>query len=140
MKLSLFTDIGLRTLMRLAANSERPFSTGELADELDLSRNHLTKVVARLSKAGFIRSRRGNQGGISLARPAEQIRIGDVVAELEAETSLVECFRPDGGNCILARDCGLAICLANARKHFIEELNRTALSDISHGAVSSAAE
>lgn len=132
MKLSMFTDIGLRTLMRLAGNPEHAFSTGDLATELRLSRNHLTKVVAQLAKAGYVTSRRGKQGGISLAREASSIRIGDVVAELEKGTSLVECFRADGGACTLSPACKLASLFAQARNDFVTTLNNTTLDDIAY--------
>ena len=132
MKLSSFTDFGLRTLMRLAGNPERAFSTRELADELSVSLHHLTKVVARLSSAGYVNSRRGNQGGIWLARDPAQIGLGDVVTELEGETAIVECFREDGGNCSLAAACRLPRRLAKARHQFIEELNRSTLADIAY--------
>lgn len=132
MKLSMFTDIGLRTMMRLAGNPEHAFTTRELADELRISRHHLTKIVARLARAGYVTSRRGNQGGIRLARAAGAIRIGDVIAELENETSLVECFRADGGNCTLTPRCRLSGRLAQARQHFVEDMNRTSLAEIAY--------
>lgn len=132
MKLNLFTDLGLRTLMRLAGNPEHSFSTQDLASELRVSRNHLVKVVGRMSKAGFVTSKRGKQGGVSLARPAEEIRVGDVVAELEKDTRLVECFRPDGGKCTLSPACRLRVRLRNAEGRFIEELNQSSLEDIAY--------
>lgn len=130
MKLSLFTDIGLQTLMWLACHPGRLLSTRELAEELAMSHNHLTKVVSRLAKAGFVAAKRGNRGGILLARPAEEIRIGDVVAVLEAETRLVECFKTVGTNCVFIPGCKLAPQLAKANRIFIESLNQTTLSDV----------
>ena len=68
------------------------------------------------------------------SRPGEdaEIKIGDVVAELESETSLVECLRADGGTCTLLPDCRLTGRLIGARQRFLEELNRSVLSDIAH--------
>ena len=45
MRLTSFTDYGLRMLMRMASAPERAFSTAELADEFGLSRNHLAKIM-----------------------------------------------------------------------------------------------
>ena len=45
MRLTAFTDYGLRALMRLAGEPERLFTTEEIAREFDISRHHLTKVV-----------------------------------------------------------------------------------------------
>ena len=48
MRLTAFTDYGLRTLMRLSGSQDRLFTTDALAAELQNSRNHLTKVVREL--------------------------------------------------------------------------------------------
>ncbi len=58
MHLTTFTDFGLRMLMRMASAPERAFSTAELANEFDLSRHHLSKIMQRLSQGGLILTRR----------------------------------------------------------------------------------
>lgn len=129
MRLTAFTDFGLRALMRLAGTPGRSFTTDEIAREFDISRHHLTKVVRDLAAAGFIESRRGAGGGIVLARPAERITIGAVVRELEGRHAMVECFRVDGGACRLRPGCRLRGHLAAAREAFLAELDRTTLAD-----------
>lgn len=49
MQLTTFTDYGLRTLMYLAAEPDRLCSVRELAEYYDIARNHLVKVVHKLS-------------------------------------------------------------------------------------------
>jgi len=115
--------------MRMAAEPDRAFSTAELAEEFDISRNHLTKVVAALSAAGVVATRRGTGGGAMLARPAEQIRIGQLVATLEQGAALVECFQADGGACSLMPRCRLKAMLGRAERRFIEDLDRNTLAD-----------
>jgi Rrf2 family nitric oxide-sensitive transcriptional repressor len=129
MRLTIFTDFGLRALMRMAAEPERPLSTAAIAAEFGISRNHLTKAVSALAAAGFVETRRGGGGGAVLARPASKIRIGDVVAVLEEGSAIVECFRPDGGGCVVTPTCRLKGILASGRVRFIEELNRHTLAD-----------
>ena len=73
MRLTSFTDYGLRMLMRMAGAPERGFSTAELAAEFGLSRHHLTKIMQRLAGAGIVATRRGGGGGAVLA----QARGGD---------------------------------------------------------------
>jgi hypothetical protein len=63
MRLTSFTDFGLRMLMRMAGEPARAFSTGELAQELNLSRHHLAKIMQRLAGAGLIATRRGAVAG-----------------------------------------------------------------------------
>src|ERR1700759_1697339 len=103
MRLTMFTDFALRALMRLAGEPDRSFSTGEIAEEFGISRNHLAKVVRDLADGGFITTQRGVGGGFSLARPAQAITLGEVVRALEGTSALVECFRQDGGDCVLLR-------------------------------------
>ncbi|TCM83543.1 Rrf2 family transcriptional regulator [Rhodovulum steppense] len=129
MRLTQFTDFGLRALMRLAGRPERGFATAELAEEFGVSRHHLAKVVARLAAAGLVETRRGGGGGLRLARPAAEIRLGEVVRLLEADQALVECFAADGGACTLTPDCRLKGRLARAEAAFLAELDRATLAD-----------
>ncbi|MCV2865116.1 RrF2 family transcriptional regulator [Albidovulum sediminicola] len=129
MRLTTFTDFGLRVLMRLAGDPARPFTTAELADEFRVSRNHLAKVISALAAAGYLETRRGGGGGAVLARPPEDIRLGDVVARLEADQALVECFLPGGAACTLTPRCRLKVRLAEAEAAFIADLNRSSLAD-----------
>ena len=132
MRLTAFTDYGLRALMRLASEPDRVFTTDAIALEFKISRNHLLKVVRELSQAGFVTTHRGTGGGLQLARSAESISIGAVVRSLEARQALVECFREDGGNCILTPQCRLKLRLSTARKAFLAELDKTSLADCAY--------
>jgi len=129
LRLTAFTDYGLRVLMRMAGAPHRPFTTAELADEFRVSRNHLAKVISALAGAGYLATRRGGGGGASLARPASDIRLGDVVARLEADQALVECFAASGNACTLTPQCRLKARLAHADSAFIADLNRSTLAD-----------
>ncbi|WP_422368574.1 Rrf2 family transcriptional regulator [Pelagibius sp.] len=129
MRLTSFTDFGLRALMRMAGEPDRTHSTAEIAAEFGISRNHLTKVMAALAAAGFVETRRGTGGGAVLGRPAERLRLGDIVAVLERGAVLVECFAEDGGACIITPTCRLKGILAGAEARFIADLNRYSLAD-----------
>ena len=130
MRLTSFTDYGLRMLMRMASAPERAFSTAEMAQEFGLSRNHLAKIMQQLGRGGLIVTRRGGGGGAMLARPAEEIRLGAVISLLEEGQSLVECFSADGGNCSILGRCGLRARLHSAEAAFLADLDRSTLADI----------
>jgi Rrf2 family nitric oxide-sensitive transcriptional repressor len=132
MRLTSFTDYGLRTLMRLANEPDFLFTTDQIAQEFAISRNHLTKVVGELASAGFIVTQRGIKGGFRLACAPEDIRIGEVVRRLEARHALVECFRTDGGLCVLTPKCRLKSKLAAAAEKFLAELDRTTLAECAY--------
>lgn len=129
MRLTSFTDYGLRVLMRLAGAPDRAFTTAALAAEFRVSRNHLAKVVSALAAAGLLDTRRGGGGGAMLAVRPEDIRLGDVVAMLEADQALVECFASGGTACTLMPQCRLKTRLAQAEAAFIRDLNRSTLAD-----------
>ena len=130
MRLTTFTDYGLRALMRMASAPERPFSTAELAQEFGLSRNHLTKIMQRLARGGIVETRRGAGGGAVLARAPETIRLGDIVRLLEQGHALVECFAPGGGDCTVNGCCRLKARLRRAEAAFLADLDRSTLADI----------
>lgn len=128
MQITRFTDLGLRVLMYLSMG-ERDTARAtitELAERLAVSRNHLVKVVHRLAQLGLVATTRGKGGGMALARPADQYRLGDVVRALEDNPSLIDCGAPP---CVLARNCQLKSALDDALQAFFERLNQYTLAD-----------
>ncbi len=135
MRLTSFTDYGLRMLMRMASVPDRAFSTAELAEEFGLSRNHLSKIMQRLARVGIVATRRGSGGGAILARPASDIRLGEVVRLLEEGQPLVGCFA-DGGVCSLDGCCRLKGRMRSAEAAFLADLDRSTLDDVALPALS----
>lgn len=129
MRLTSFADIGLRALLVMAAGDDHTWSSTELAQRLEVSRDHLVKVLQRLVAGGYARSVRGPAGGVRLARPAQDIRLGQVLAWLEHDAALVECFRADGGACVLTGFCALRPKLERARRAFYAALDESTLAD-----------
>lgn len=129
MRLAAYTDYGLRVLMRLAGAPDEAISTGRIAEEFGISQNHLAKVVGDLGRGGFVVSQRGRAGGLRLMRPAEETTLGDVVRHLERRFAVVECFRADGGGCVLTPACRLKPHFAAAREAFMAELDRATIAD-----------
>ena len=129
MRLTSFTDFGLRALMRMASAPDRAFSTADLAAEFALSRNHLAKIMTALAQAGLVETRRGSGGGAVLARPPESIRLGEVVRVLESGQPLVNCFA-EAGYCSLTDCCRLKARLRSAEAAFLADLDRSTLADI----------
>ncbi len=132
MRLTQFTDCGLRALMILAGQPQRSFTTEQIAVRTGVSRNHMVKIVGELARAGFIKTRRGKGGGFMLARKAREISLGAVARQLEAGSALVECFRADGGDCRLARGCALQCHLGRAHEAFFAALDAVPLADIAY--------
>ena len=130
MRLTLFTDYGLRMLMRMSDAPDRGFSTAELAQEFRLSRDHLSKIIQRLARAGIVVTRRGGGGGARLALPATELRLGTLVAVLEDNQPLAECFSAGEIQCTIERHCRLKARLRSAERAFLADLDRTTLAEI----------
>ena len=68
MRLTRYTDYALRVVIYLAARPDGLSSVADISEAYGISRNHLTKVVHELGKAGYVTTLRGRSGGIRLAR------------------------------------------------------------------------
>lgn len=139
MRLTLYTDYALRTLIYLALRDDTNVTDGkilvsvnEIARLYQISQNHLVKVIHHLGRAGFIETLRGRKGGLRLARPAKEICIGDVVRSTEEDMALVACMQGEEGHsdCLLSGGCRLKSVLYKARHAFMAELDAVNLSDI----------
>ncbi|MCA0919395.1 RrF2 family transcriptional regulator [Pseudooceanicola nanhaiensis] len=122
MHLSKFTDYALRVCLYLGAHPERLVPISEMARAHDLSQSNLMKVVHQLVEGGFLSSTRGRSGGIRLARPAEEIRLGAVARYMESDGAMVDC-----SSCILRGSCGLVPALHEARMAFFAVLDSQTL-------------
>lgn len=129
MQLTRYTDYGLRVLIYLACTDDDA-SVAEIAERYAISRNHLVKVAHALSQQGFVITSRGRSGGMRLARPAEDIGIGEVVRALETNRDLVECFTLESNTCPIAPVCGLKGALSRAETAFQEVLDEYTLADV----------
>ncbi|MBM3939741.1 MAG: Rrf2 family transcriptional regulator [SAR202 cluster bacterium] len=105
MRIPMKVDYGVRALVDLALNGEQaPVRTAEIATRQSIPEAYLDQVLTTLNKFGYIRSRRGPQGGHVLARSAADIRLSDVVETLEGRTSPLDCM-DDPTECALAGSC-----------------------------------
>lgn len=83
MRLNKSTSHAVRILIDCAKAEGKLIKVADIAKRLDITQQNAFKIVHMLSKAGFLASVRGRHGGVRLARPAAQIRIGDVVRSIE---------------------------------------------------------
>ncbi|HEX2605168.1 MAG TPA: Rrf2 family transcriptional regulator [Oxalicibacterium sp.] len=131
MRLTRFSDIGLRVLMYLAREPRTTSVTvAEVAMQFDIPHNHLVKVVGAMAKRGWIDAMRGRHGGIRLAVNAAEIRIGTVLRALEGDNEAVDC---EGIGCRLAGDCALRDALRRGVEAFYQAMDEYTLGQIIGG-------
>ena len=130
MQLTRYSDYSLRVLIYLALAPERLVTIEDVARSYGISKAHLMKVVHRLALRGHVETLRGRKGGLRLARPPEQIRVGDVVRSTEENLTLVECFDAASSQCAIDGACGLRPVLSEALAAFLSVLDGYTLADL----------
>lgn len=98
MRLSTKGKYGVQAMFELAMHgSNSPLSLKAIAERQGLSEHYLEQLASPLRKAGLVHSVRGAQGGYQLARPADQITVGEVLRVLEGpiEFAEVDESKPD---------------------------------------------
>jgi Rrf2 family nitric oxide-sensitive transcriptional repressor len=133
MRLTLHTDYALRALIYLGLRPGRRISIREIAEAHRISENHLIKVIHNLGRGGFVRTIRGKGGGLVLARPPEEIGVGDVVRFTEDDMALVVCFQGESARCALIGACRLQGLLGEALAAFLAVLDGKTLADLIGG-------
>ena len=92
MKLSTKGRYAVTALADIALNgATRPVTLGEIAERQDISLAYLEQLFVRLRRAGIVDSVRGPGGGYLLARPAEDVRIADVMVAVDERLNAMGC-------------------------------------------------
>ncbi|MGW1428441.1 RrF2 family transcriptional regulator [Streptomyces sp. NPDC002431] len=129
MRLTRFTDVALRVLMRLAvAEDEDTPTTREVAATMEVPYTHTAKVVAKLQHLGLIEARRGRGGGLSLTGAGRSASIGRLVRELEGPGDVVDC---EGTTpCPVRSACRLRAALRGATDAFYQALDPLTVTEL----------
>src|SRR5580658_11133734 len=130
MRLTMQTDYALRMLIQLGVHNDRLVTVSETAQAYQVSKNHMMKVAHRLCLEGFVKTVRGNGGGLRLAKRPSEINIGEVVRRIENDFSLVGCFEPRCEDCRISSACLLRSALRKALNAFHEVLDEYTLQDL----------
>jgi Rrf2 family protein len=129
MKISAHEEYGLRCLVQLAraeADGES-LTLNQIADREGLSSANAGKLMWILVKAGLVQSQRGANGGYTLARPAAEIRLNEVIRILDEDTVDQFCKSHTGvlDACIHTSDCGIRPVIVG-----LHEIVQNALAEI----------
>lgn len=130
MRLTVKTNLALRTLMFCAVNKGRTVRKAEIAEACAASENHLAQVIHKLAQAGYVTTVRGRTGGLRMRRDPASLRVGEVVRCFEGCLALTECLEPDGGSCPLRASCVLKNVFSSAMEAFYGALDKWSLADL----------
>lgn len=129
MQLSKFGDYSFRVLI-FAGTKNSVCTTSEISKAFNISQNHLVKVVHRLEKLGFLKTKKGKNGGFMLRVDPSTISLGTAFQAIEQNLDLVECFSRETNHCVINGNCRLKSLLHNALDQFIDFLNQYTLKDL----------
>lgn len=130
MLLSTYSDYSVRVLMHAALRYPQRVTVDEVASTYGISRNHLVKIVHELGKKGYLKTRQGVGGGFTLAMPAKEIALGEVVRSAEKRESVIECVDKAGCMCRLLPACRLKVALDEAAAAFYRVLDSYSIADL----------
>lgn len=129
-RLTKFTDLALRAVMRLAVSDEGGAlpTTREVAEVVDVPYTHMAKVISRLQHLGVVEARRGRGGGLTLTGLGRRASVGWLVRTLEGEGEVVAC--EDDPPCPLRGACRLRRALRDAQEAFYATLDPLTVDDL----------
>ena len=130
MKLSTRGRYGTRALLELALNwGGGPVLLKDVAQRQQISLHYLEHLITPLIAAGLVRSTRGARGGVSLARPPQEIRLSDVIQLLEGSIAPVECVN-NPETCPRSDFCATRDLWSELKKAVDGVLESTTLQDL----------
>jgi Rrf2 family protein len=149
MRLSKRGEYGLRAMIDLATalqeqaadshddggqlNNTHVIQIKEIAERQHIPAKFLEQILLTLKNAGILQSRMGVGGGYYLARPINEITLGQIVRVLDGPLAPVRCvsqmaYEPCG--CPDERTCGLRLVMLDVRNAIAGILDGTTLADV----------
>lgn len=129
LRMAKLTDYGIVLLTQFAVRQDStPLTAREIASVAKLPLPTVGKLLKQLSHSGLLSSQRGTKGGYSLARPAGEITIAQIIEALEGPMALTECQAP--GICEQERFCSVKPNWLVINRTVREALSRVTLAEM----------
>ena len=130
MKLTRGGEYGIRGVLYLAQQNDGKVSMlSAIAEAQDVPPRFLAKIFQALAKAGVVKSHRGAKGGFSLARPASDITMKDVIEAIEGPIFLNVCLIAEG-DCSREKLCSAHAIWEEAQAKMMDVLSRANFADL----------
>ncbi|MHB1361708.1 MAG: RrF2 family transcriptional regulator [Thermoleophilia bacterium] len=130
MQLTRQADYAIRALLHLS--SQEPgnvVQTKEIASSEGIPEKYLPTIMRTLARAGLVRTLRGNQGGVLLARQPDEINLREVIEAIEEPIVLNRCLR-DEGECDREGSCPVHPVWDRIQQALIDRLESTTFADL----------
>lgn len=128
LKISEAVAIALHACALLGKEKGKRIEAREIAKQLDVSYDHLSKVLQRLAKGGIVKSLKGPSGGFMLADAPDKIYLKDIYELMEGHMKLSSCLF--GKEICAAKKCVLGDLISKINNDVIEYFSKTKISDL----------
>ncbi|BCJ93323.1 AsnC family transcriptional regulator [Anaerocolumna cellulosilytica] len=133
MKISTKGRYALRLMLDLALHNTGEYITiKSIAARQEISDKYLEQIITQLSKAGYVKSTRGSQGGYRLAKPPEEYTVGMILRLIEGSLSPVACLEDEPNQCNRSGHCATLDVwqkLDNAIRNVVDNITLADLVD-----------
>jgi Rrf2 family protein len=126
---------GLKAMMHLAAYPPgEPSLVSDIAEVNNIPKKFLDTILGELRNAGFVNSKKGKGGGYTLAKPAQQIRVGHIIRVLDGPLAPIQCASKTSyrrcDDCDDERRCGVRLLMLEAREALATVLDNRTLAEM----------
>lgn len=133
MKISTRGRYALRLMLNLASNETDQYITiKSISEREEISGKYLEQIISVLSRAGFVKSSRGAQGGYKLSHPPEQYTVGMILRLIEGSLAPVACLEDDTNQCARCENCVTLSVWQQIDKAVSDVVDNITLADLVH--------
>ncbi|NMC53705.1 MAG: Rrf2 family transcriptional regulator [Chloroflexi bacterium] len=130
MQITRQADYALRAMLYLSElEPNTRAATSQIAEKKSIPPSFLAKIISQLSIAGLIHTSRGARGGVSLARPAAEISVLEVVEAIDGPLALNECTLNKGA-CPFGSNCPMRPIWCEAQEELVRRLSQTTFAQV----------
>lgn len=130
LRLSKKVEYGILTMQYMASNPGTLFTAKSISENLHLSYDFLAKTMQKLMRAGLLDSQQGIKGGYYLSKPADTIKLMEILEILDSRPELVDCVSKNK-DCNKKDNCQLHDPIKLLQKKVEDVFLETSLQDIS---------
>lgn len=123
------TDYAVRCVLYLARERDQIASVGEIAEQMQIPKSFLAKILQRLVREGIVESIRGMKGGFRLLKQASEITLLDVFIAIQGVAPVNSCAI-DKRRCRMSSGCSVHPVWTELRKEVERRLGMQTLSSL----------
>ncbi|MDQ7823521.1 MAG: Rrf2 family transcriptional regulator [Candidatus Eremiobacteraeota bacterium] len=99
LRVSEAASIAFHTMVLMAADPQKLFTAHQISQMLEVSENHLSKVMQRLAKAGLVKAERGPSGGYRIGKDTRKVTLLHVYEAIEGPMDMSACLLSEKRSC-----------------------------------------